>query len=87
MEQQLAESVARRLGLMFDEAVVIGMGMNVLVHLQSAPVVARVTRLAHLVRTPDALAGGVIGLIKRPVAGGVWNTPPSARLLALAEIP
>jgi Ser/Thr protein kinase RdoA (MazF antagonist) len=44
---------------MFDEAVVLGEGMNVLVHLRPAPVVARVTRLAHLVRPPESLAGGV----------------------------
>lgn len=34
-----------------------------LVHLQPAPVVARVTRVAHMVRSVDALAGGV-GLAK-----------------------
>lgn len=33
--------------------------MNVLVHLRPAPVVARVTRLAHRVRSPEGLAGGV----------------------------
>src|SRR5437762_14154900 len=33
--------------------------MNVLVHLRPAPVVARVTRLAHMVRPPESLAGGV----------------------------
>lgn len=55
----LAASLARRLGLAFDEAVVLGEGMNVLIHLRPAPVVARVTRLAHLVRPVDALAGGV----------------------------
>lgn len=59
MEKELAASVARRLGLAFDAPAVIGQGMNVLVHLRPAPVVARVTRLAHLVRAPDALAGGV----------------------------
>jgi streptomycin 6-kinase len=44
---------------MFDEEVVLGSGMNVLVHLRPTPVVARVTRLAHLVRAPDSLAGGI----------------------------
>jgi len=59
VEKALAVSLARRLGLAFGEAEVIGEGMNVLVHLRPAPVVARVTRLAHLARTADALAGGV----------------------------
>src|SRR5438093_11880980 len=59
VEKELAASLARRLGLTFDEAVVLGEGMNVLVHLRPTPVVARVTRLAHLVRPPESLAGGV----------------------------
>ncbi len=59
MEEELAAALARRLGLAFDEGVVLGRGMNVLVHLRPAPVVARVTRLAHLVRPLEALAGGV----------------------------
>lgn len=58
-ERDLAAVLARRLGLAFDKAVVLGQGMNVLVHFQPAQVVARVTRVAHLVRTPDALMGGV----------------------------
>ncbi len=48
--------------------------MNVLVHLRPAPVVARVTRLAHLVRPPESLAGGV-ALAK---ALGERAVPPSA---------
>jgi hypothetical protein len=58
-EMDLATSLARRLGLAFDQAAVLGQGMNVLVHLQPAPVVARVTRVAHLVRPATTLAGGV----------------------------
>ncbi len=73
VEQYLAESLARRLGLEFDEAVLLGEGMNVLVELRPAPVVARVTRLAHLVRSTDALVGG-IGLAK---ALGRRAVPPS----------
>lgn len=73
MEKVLAASLARRLGLAFDEAQVIGTGTNVLVHLRPAPVVARVTRLAHLVRPADALAGG-IGLAKHLAQRAV---PPS----------
>lgn len=73
MEEELAASLARRLGLTFDEAVVLGKGMNVLVHLRPTPVVARVTRLAHLVRPPESLAGGV-ALAK---ALGERAVPPS----------
>jgi phosphotransferase family enzyme len=73
VEKELAGSLARRLGLAFDEGVVLGEGMNVLVHLRPAPVVARVTRLGHLVRPPEALAGGV-ALAK---ALGDHAVPPS----------
>ena len=73
METALAAALARRLGLAFEDAVVIGMGTNVLVHLRPAPVVARVTRLAHMVRPVDALAGGV-GLAKHLAHRAV---PPS----------
>jgi len=73
VEKRIAISVARKLGLAFDEAVVLDRGMNVLVHLRPASVVARVTRLAHLVRSIDALAGGV-ALAK---ALGARAVPPS----------
>ena len=63
MEKALAESLARRLGLVFGEGVVIDVGMNVLVHLRPAPVVARVTRVIHLVRPIATLAAGM-GLAK-----------------------
>ncbi len=52
-------ALAERLWLDVSEPVVLGRGMNVLVHLRPAPVVARVTRLAHLVSAIDAFAGGV----------------------------
>ncbi|OLD52948.1 MAG: hypothetical protein AUI58_01020 [Chloroflexi bacterium 13_1_40CM_2_70_6] len=48
--------------------------MNVLVHLRPTPVVARVTRLAHLVRPPESLAGGVA--LARAL--GERAVPPSA---------
>jgi phosphotransferase family enzyme len=73
VERTLAVSLARRLGLDFEEAEVLGVGMNVLVRLRPAPVVARVTRVAHLVRPMTALAGGV-GLAKH--LGG-RAVPPS----------
>jgi len=59
MERQLAEALAREFGLTFDDGEVIGEGTNVLVHLRPQPVVARVTRFAHLIRSTDALAGGI----------------------------
>jgi len=74
VEKELAASLARRLGLTFDEGVVLGEGMNVLVHLRPTPVVARVTRLAHLVRPPESLAGGVA--LARAL--GERAVPPSA---------
>ncbi|MHB8631612.1 MAG: phosphotransferase enzyme family protein [Candidatus Limnocylindria bacterium] len=76
MEKDLAVSLARRLGLAFDEPEVIGEGMNVLVHLRPVPVVARVTRVAHLVRPLTTLAGGV-GLARHL---GDRAVPPSEML-------
>lgn len=58
-EEEIAARVARRLGLAFTDAVVLYRGTNVLVHLTPAPVVARVTRLAHLVRPLTDLAGAI----------------------------
>jgi hypothetical protein len=58
-EQEIAARLARRLGLAFKEAVVLYRGTNVLVHLSPTPVVARVTRLAHLVRPVSDLAGAI----------------------------
>jgi len=59
MERRLAEALARERGFVFDDAHVIGEGTNVLVHLRPKPVVARVTRYSHLIRSPEALAGGI----------------------------
>jgi hypothetical protein len=42
VETEAARSVALRLGLPVEDAVVIGEGTNVLVHLRPQPVVARV---------------------------------------------
>jgi hypothetical protein len=58
-EAEIAARVARRLGLAFTEAIILNRGTNVLVHLSPAPVVARVTRLAHLVRPVSDLAGAM----------------------------
>lgn len=58
-EEDIAARVARRLGLAFTETVVLNRGTNVLVHLRPTPVLARVTRLAHLVRPVTDLAGAI----------------------------
>lgn len=58
-EEGIAARVARRLGLTFTDTVVLYTGTNVLVHLTPAPVVARVTRIAHLVRPVTDLAGAI----------------------------
>lgn len=51
--------VARRLGLTFTGADVLYVGTNVLVHLRPTAVVARVTRVAHLIRPAADLAGAM----------------------------
>ena len=58
-EEDVAARVARRLGLVFTDTVVLDRGTNVLVHLSPAPVIARVTRLAHLIRPVSDLAGAI----------------------------
>ena len=65
-------AVAGRLGLPCDDPVVLAEGVNLVVHLRPAPVVARMTRVAHLVRPVEALAGAVAlagtlrGLVVQP---------------------
>jgi len=58
-EEDIAARVARRLGLAFTETAVLYQGANAVVHLSPAPVVARVTRLAHLIRPVADLAGAI----------------------------
>jgi hypothetical protein len=58
-EEDIAARLARRLGLAFTDTVVLNRGTNILVHLRPAPVVARVTRLAHLIRPVSDLAGAI----------------------------
>ena len=68
-----ALAVARKLGIRCDRAVVLAEGMNAVVHLRPSPLVARVTRVAHLVRPVEALAGVVA--MARALRGLV--VPPS----------
>src|SRR5688500_17505508 len=58
-DEDIAARLARRLGLAFTDTVVVGRGTNVLVHLSPAPVIARVTRLAHLIRPMSDIAGAI----------------------------
>ena len=68
-----ALAVARKLGVPCDRPVVLAEGMNAVVHLRPSPLVARVTRVAHLVRPVEALAGVVA--MARALRGLV--VPPS----------
>jgi hypothetical protein len=70
-EEDIAARVARRLGLEFTETVVLNSGTNVLVHLTPAPVVARVTRLAHLIRPITDLAGAIALARSKALSGRV----------------
>jgi hypothetical protein len=54
-----AVALARSLGLEVERPVVLGEGMCTLVRLDPAPVVARVTRFAHLVWPPEVVAGAI----------------------------
>jgi hypothetical protein len=68
-----ALAVARKFGVRCDQPVVLAEGMNAVVHLRPSPLVARVTRVAHLVRPVEALAGVVP--MARALSGLV--VPPS----------
>ena len=57
--KDIAAAVARKLGIPFSQPVVISEGMNVVVHLRPSPIVARLTRVAHMVRPVEAWAEGV----------------------------
>lgn len=52
-------AIALRFGLPSEDPVILDRGMNLIVHLRPLPVVARITRVAHLVRPITALAGAV----------------------------
>ena len=54
-----ALAVARKLGVACDRPVVLAEGMNTVVHLRPSPIVARVTRVAHLIRPVEDVAGTV----------------------------
>lgn len=63
MTHELIQGVAQRFELPTEDIVVLDRGMNLSVHFRPLPVVARITRVAHLVRPITALAG-VIGLAR-----------------------
>lgn len=52
-------AAARRIGLPSGDPAVLAEGMNLVVHLRPAPVVARVTRVAHLIRPVHQLKAAV----------------------------
>jgi Phosphotransferase enzyme family len=55
----IATEVARKLGVPLSQPVIISEGMNEVVHLRPSPIVARVTRVAHMVRPVEVWAEGV----------------------------
>jgi hypothetical protein len=58
-EVRAALVVARKFGVACDRPIVLAESMNAVVHLHPNPLVARVTRVAHLVRPVETLAGVV----------------------------
>ncbi|MBI2773266.1 MAG: phosphotransferase [Chloroflexi bacterium] len=76
-EERIAAAVARRVGLAFTTTVVLYSGTNVVVHLSPTPVVARVTRIGHLVRPVTDLAGS-IALARSTAVRGCVVAPSTA---------
>ena len=70
---QTAVAVAGKLGIACDDPVVLAEGMSTVVHLRPRAIVARVTRVAHLVRPVE----DVIGTIELARALGGLVVPPS----------
>lgn len=56
---ELVRTITQRFNLPSEDPVVLDRGMNFVIHLRPSPVVARITRVAHLVRPMSALAGAV----------------------------
>ena len=65
--------MAGRVGITCDDPVVLAAGMSVVVHLRPRAIVARVTRVAHLVRPVEEVAGTIE--LARALAGLV--VPPA----------
>lgn len=67
-----AVGVAANVGILCRDPLVLAAGMSTIVHLRPSPVVARVTRVAHLIRPVDdfvgtmALARALPGLVAAP---------------------
>jgi hypothetical protein len=74
--ERTAVAVAAKLGIACDRTVVLAEGLSTVVHLRPHPIVARVTRLAHFVRSLDDVAGTVA--LARALPGLV--VPPSNQI-------
>jgi Phosphotransferase enzyme family len=72
-----AASLARRWGVPADDAVVLHDGMNAVVHLRPAPVVARVATLTPLLRDGDRAFAREVALAGALAAAGAPVVPPS----------
>ena len=70
--EHTALAVAARLGISCDRPAILAEGLSTVVHLRPHPIVARVTRVAHLVRSVEevadtlALARALAGLVVPP---------------------
>jgi hypothetical protein len=73
---QTAVAVAGNFGIACSAPVVLAAGMSTVVHLRPSPIVARVTRVAHLVRPVDDFVGTIA--LARALPGLV--APPSDRV-------
>ena len=72
---EIALAVAHRFGVACERPVVLAEGMSTVVHLRPSSIVARVTRVAHLVRPVEevnatvALARALHGFVVPPTPG------------------
>jgi Phosphotransferase enzyme family len=70
---QTAVAAAGKFGIPCNDPVVLAAGMSTVVHLRPSPIVARVTRVAHLIRPVDDVVGTIA--LARALPGLV--VPPS----------
>jgi phosphotransferase family enzyme len=57
--ERTAVAVASNFGIACDRPVILAEGLSTVVHLRPHPIVARVTRVTHLIRSVDEVAGTV----------------------------
>lgn len=74
--EHTAVTVAAKLGIACDRPAILAEGLSTVVHLRPHPIVARVTRVAHLIRSVDEVAGTVA--LARALPGLV--VPPSDQI-------